>query len=193
MKIQNKLLFVLCFLISSNSYSQITLGLNSGSDAIIGIRTGYKFNEKFEAGIKYSPAIKLLSCAGFSGAYVKYNFNEIKRGFNPYLIINFGQIAPPKNSSYEEIITKPPYIVTKYIDYKSIIGGSIGCGIEINNNKFRKLKYILELGIGRMPNTFKGALSTDPYSSAVINADTKEAFTALYYFTGGLVYNFDFR
>jgi len=187
------ILIILCLITSFSGYSQFTVAGTSGTESLIGFRVGYKINDNIEAGIKYHPSINFLSsigAAGFRGIYTKYNFNEIKGNVNyrPYLIASFGQIKPPKSSYYEEITFTPPFITTKYIDYKSIIGGSLGGGIEIGNNK---LKYITEFGIGRMPNVFKSAFSTDPYSPAVINADTKKVFTSPFYICFGLVYNFE--
>ncbi len=190
---KKKLLILFCFLISLSSYSQITLASISGTESLIGFRVGYKINDNFEAGIKYHPSINLLASegsAGFRGTYAKFNFSEVtgKINYVPYLIANFGQIKPPKTSSYDEITFRPPYVETIYIDYKPIVGWSLGGGIEYGNNN---LKYFAEFGIGTMPNIIKSIGSTDPYSPAVINADTKKAFTTPYYISAGLVYNFE--
>ena len=186
---KNKLLFTFCFLISLNSYSQGTLALNFGTD-FIGLRAGFKFNDKFEAGIKYAPSINLLYAAGFKGIYAKYNMGRGKitkvTYYSTYFIANWGQISPP-DYTYEEFLSRPPWITTTTLDFKRISGGSVGYGFEYGSEKF---KYLAEFGIGRMPNTYKSTFS-DPYSSGVRNADTKKAFTAPYHLTFGCVFYFD--
>ena len=187
-----KILLVVLSFISINAYSQVSLSGISGTESLIGLRAGYKINDHLELGAKYNPALNLLSSmvsAGFIGGYAKYNFEELTGMLNstfvPYIIVSVGQITPP-NSSYKNI-TSSGAITTSSINYKSILGGAIGGGVEFGTNK---LRYFPEIGFGQIPNILKSINSTDPYSSTVQSADTKKAFTAPYYISFGMVYYF---
>lgn len=195
MKRNLTLKFLVCCMLflGVNSQAQISIGLLSGTEGLLGFRAGYHIDDNWEFGAKYTPSLNILSSqgsAGFLGGYAKYNFEEMDGMFNtvmvPYLITNFGQINPPSNSSYKSIGTTT--ITSTNIDYKPIIGGSVGAGIEYGSNS---LKYTSEIGFGKMPNVFSSIGSTDPYSSTTKSADTGKAFTSFYYISFGLVYNFN--
>lgn len=187
-----KFLISCMLFLAVDSQAQISIGLNTGTEGILGFRAGYHIDDSWEFGAKFTPSINLLSSqgsAGFVGGYAKYNFEEMNGMFNtsivPYLVTNFGQINPP-NSSYNTIGTTT--ITSTKIDYKPILGGSIGAGLEYGENS---LKYFTEIGFGKMPNMFSSVSSTDPYSTTTQSADTGKAFTSFYYINFGLVYNFN--
>lgn len=188
-----KFLFSCMLFLGVNSQAQISIGLLSGTEGLFGLRAGYHIDDNWEFGAKFTPSLNILSSqgsAGFVGGYAKYNFEEMDGMFNssimPYLVANFGQINPPNQSSYNTIGTTT--ITSTNIDYKPILGGSVGAGVEYGSSS---LKYISEIGFGRMPNVFTSIGSTDPYSSTTKSADTAKAFTSFYYISFGLVYNFN--
>lgn len=188
-----KFLLLASLFFSLSTFAQISISTLTGTEGIIGLRAGYHLNENWELGAKYNPPLNILAkqgTAGFIGGYVKYNFAEMEGMFNtsmvPYLIGNFGQITPPADSGYNSISSSG--ISSVSINYKPITGGSVGAGFEVGS---KSLKYITEIGFGRMPNLFSSLFSTDPYSSTTKDADTAKAFTSVYYVSFGLVYNFE--
>lgn len=187
---------ILLFSLQITPKAQISVGINSGTENLIGFQAGYELNNHLEAGLKYNPASQILSSqgvAGYIGPYCKYNFSDVSTDntdnfYSFFVKATIGTIKPPSNSYYEEI-GNFGNITRKDINYKSTFGGALGGGAEIGRGR---LKFIAELGIGKMPNIFKSINSTDPYSTTIIEANTSKAFTTSYYMNTGLVYRIRF-
>ena len=74
-----KFLFSCMLFLGVNSQAQISIGLLSGTEGLLGLRAGYHIDDNWEFGAKFTPSLNILSSqgsAGFVGGYAKYNFDE---------------------------------------------------------------------------------------------------------------------